>query len=90
MLQYPSYVKNIDPNAHIRIFKKTIKINGEIIEDDIINLFSFTLRDSIFEWGENYVQDNPNYIFEELEQTFCKQFKTVKNNEEIYMQLRNI
>jgi hypothetical protein len=90
MLQYPNYVKNIDPNAHIRILKKTIKINGEIIEDDIINLFSFTLRDNIFEWGENYVQDNPNYTFEELEQTFCKQFKTVKNYEEIYMQLRNI
>jgi hypothetical protein len=53
-------------------------------------LSSFTLRDSIFEWGENYVQDNPNYIFEELEQTFCKQFKTVKNNEDIYMQLKNI
>jgi hypothetical protein len=90
MLQYPNYVKNIDPNAHIRILKKTIKINGEIIEDDIINLFSFTLRDNIFEWGENYVQDNPTYTFEELEQTFCKQFKTVKNYEEIYMQLRNI
>jgi hypothetical protein len=42
------------------------------MEVDIINLFSFTLRDTMSEWGKNYVQDHPNYIFEELEQAFCK------------------
>jgi len=56
-LQYPTYVKNTNPNAHIRVFKKAIKVNGETMEADIIDLFSFTLMDSIFEWGENYVQD---------------------------------
>jgi hypothetical protein len=25
-LQYPTYVKDIDPNAHIRVFKKAIKL----------------------------------------------------------------
>jgi hypothetical protein len=49
-----------------------IKANGEIVEVDIINLFSFTFRDSIYEWGENYVPDHPSYIFEKLEQTLCK------------------
>jgi hypothetical protein len=89
-LQYPTYVKDINPDAHIRVFKKAIKANGEIVEVDIINLFGFTLRDSISEWGENYVQDHPNYTFEELEQTFCMRFKTRKNDEEVYMQLCNI
>ncbi len=56
-LQYPTYVKDTNPDAHIRVFKKAIKANGETMEVDIINLFRFTLRDSIFEWGENYVQD---------------------------------
>jgi hypothetical protein len=56
---------------------------------DIINLFGFILIDSIFEWGEIYVQNHPNCTFEELEQAFCKQFKTM-NNEEVYMQLWNI
>jgi hypothetical protein len=28
-LQYPTYVKDTDPNAHIRVFKKAIKANGE-------------------------------------------------------------
>jgi hypothetical protein len=66
-LQYPTYVKDTDPNAHIRVFKKAIKANGEMVEANIINLFGFTFRDNIFEWGENYIQDHPNCTFEELE-----------------------
>jgi len=58
--------------VHIRVFKKVIKANGERVEADIINLFGFTLKDSIFEWGENYVQNHPNCIFEEFRQAFCK------------------
>jgi len=48
------------------------------MEVDIINMFGFTFKDNIYEWGENYVQDHPNCTFEELEQTFCKWFKTIK------------
>jgi hypothetical protein len=40
--------------------------------------------------GENFVQDHPNCTFEELEQTFCKRFRILKNNEEVYMQFQNI
>jgi hypothetical protein len=60
------------------------------MEVDIINLFGFTLRDNISEWGENYVQDHPNCIFEKLEQAFCKKFRIIKNDEEVYMPLHNI
>jgi hypothetical protein len=31
----------------------------------------------------------PNYTFEELEKTFNKHFKTMKSDEEFYMQLKN-
>jgi len=86
-LQYPAYVKDIDLDAHIRVFKNAIKANGETMEADIINLFGFTLRNNIFEWGENYVQNHPNYISKELEQAFYQRFKMVKNDEEVYMQL---
>jgi hypothetical protein len=71
-LQYPTYVKDIDLNVHIRIFKKAIKANGKTMEVDIIILFGFTFRDNILNWGENYILDHPNCIFEELEQAFCK------------------
>jgi hypothetical protein len=52
------------------MFKKAIKVNGEIVEVDIINLFGFTLQDNIFEWGEKFVQNHPICIFEELEHAF--------------------
>jgi hypothetical protein len=89
-LQYPTYVKDIDLDAHIKVFKKAIKANGEIVEADIINLFGFTPKDNIFKWEGNYVQYHPNCTFEELEQAFCKRFKVVKNNEKVYMQLQDI
>ncbi len=88
-LQYPTYVKDIDLNVHIRIFKKAIKANGKTMEDDIIILFGFTFKDNILKWGENYILDHPNCIFEELEQAFCKWFKILKKDEEVYMQLWN-
>jgi hypothetical protein len=46
-LQYPIYVKDTNPDFHIRAFKKAIKVNGELVEVDIINLFGFILGDSI-------------------------------------------
>ncbi len=71
-LQYPTHVKDTDPNVHIKVFKNAIKANGETMEANFINLFGFILKDSISKWGKNYVHDHPNYTFEELEQTFCK------------------
>jgi hypothetical protein len=84
-LQYPTYVKDTDSDVHIIVFKKAIITNGEMVEANIINLFGFTFIDNIFEWGDNFVQDHPNCIFEELEQAFCKRFIIVKNDEEVYM-----
>jgi hypothetical protein len=54
-LQYPTYVKNIDLNARIRVFKKAIKVNGETMEANIINMFGFTFKDNVYEWVENYI-----------------------------------
>ncbi len=34
-------MKDTNPNTHIKVFKKAIRINGEIGEADIINLFGF-------------------------------------------------
>ncbi len=36
-------MKDTNLDAHIKVFKKTIRVNGETMEIDIINLFSFTL-----------------------------------------------
>jgi hypothetical protein len=45
--QYPTYVKDNDPDVHIRVFKKMIKANCETMEINIINLFGFTLQNNI-------------------------------------------
>jgi len=48
-------VKDIDPNVHIKVFKKVIKANIETMKANIINLFGFTLQDNILEWGKFFV-----------------------------------
>jgi hypothetical protein len=53
--QYLTYVKDIDPNVHIKVFKKVIKANIETMKANIINLFGFTLQDNILEWGKFFV-----------------------------------
>jgi hypothetical protein len=60
-------MKDINLDAHIKVFKKAIRVNGEIMEAEIINLIGFTLQNNISKWGENFVQDHPNYTFDELE-----------------------
>ncbi len=37
-LNYLKYVNKIYPNAHVRIFKATIKVNGETKDVEIINI----------------------------------------------------
>ncbi len=45
--QYPTYVKDIDRDAHIRVLKKTIKVHGETMEAIVTNLF-ISFYESIF------------------------------------------
>jgi hypothetical protein len=40
---YLEYVKDFDPDVHVRIFKAAIKANSEIDDVKIVNLFSFTI-----------------------------------------------
>ncbi len=47
-LQYLTYVKDTNLDAYIKMFKKAIKTNGEMVEVNVINLFGFILRNSIF------------------------------------------
>jgi hypothetical protein len=58
--------------------------------EDIINLFGFTLQDNIFELGRSFFAWSFYLYFVELEQVFCKCYKTDKNDEHIYTKLKNI
>jgi hypothetical protein len=51
-LPYPIYSIGTYPDAHGQVFQKAIQANGEKWDVDIMNLFCFTLRDVISEWGK--------------------------------------
>ncbi len=38
----------------------------------IVNLFNFTLNNNAYNWCNNYMQNNPNNKFVDLEQVFYK------------------
>ncbi len=59
------------------MLNEAIKVNGETMEVNILNLFGFTFKGTIFDRGENFDQDHPNYTFKELEQTFSLHQKVV-------------
>jgi len=65
-LNYPEYVKDLNPYAHVRVFKATIKENCETKDAKIVNLFSFSLKDIVFDWCNNYIGDYPYCTFVEL------------------------
>jgi hypothetical protein len=72
------------------MFQKVIQANGEKQNTDVMNLFIFTLRDAILEWGENFMQSHPSCNFSKFEATFCKPYYIVQNDEHVYMALRVI
>ncbi len=52
---YPKYVKDSNPNVHVKVFKATIKTNSETNNAKIVKLFNFTLKDTMFNWCNNYM-----------------------------------
>jgi hypothetical protein len=89
-LNYPKYVKDFNPNAHVKVFKAAIKANNETNDAKNINLFSFTFRDIMSNWCNNYMRDYPNCIFVKLQLVFCKWYIKVHNDEQVYLQLKNM
>ncbi len=66
-LNYLEYKKGFDLDAHVRVFETTIKANGETINEEIKNLFNFTLKENASNWCNNYMIDHPNCRFTNLE-----------------------
>jgi hypothetical protein len=80
-LLYPIYSVGTNPNAHVWLFWKAIQANGEERDVNIMNLFCFTLRNAILEWGKNFIQFHSGCTFLELKFAFCKQYHIVQNDE---------
>jgi hypothetical protein len=54
-LNYFEYKKNYDSNVHVRVFKVATKINDEMVDEKMANLFNFTLRNNALDWCNNYM-----------------------------------
>jgi hypothetical protein len=79
-LPYPPYVKNTNPYIHVWVFKIIIRANGETENKNIVNMFIFTLCDTIIKWSYNFLTKHCNN-FAKLEHVYYKKFKFVNNNE---------
>jgi hypothetical protein len=60
---YPEYVKDSDPNVHVKVLKVDIRANGETKSVKFVDLFSFTLRNTMSNWCNNYTGDYLNCTF---------------------------
>jgi hypothetical protein len=82
-------MKNLD--AHVRVFHVIFWANWETFEElYIINAFNYTLRVMTSNWSHNYMSISFYYIFLKLIQAFCKRHQKSQNDEQIYMELKNI
>jgi hypothetical protein len=45
-VKYLNFKKNVDPNAHVRMFNFIMKAKIETFEEYVIDVFSYMLRDT--------------------------------------------
>ncbi len=53
-------------------------------------MFNFTLKNIVSYWCNNYMGNYPNCPFAKLQLAFCKRYKEVQNDEQAYLQLKNM
>ncbi len=82
-LNYLKYKKNLNLETCVWIFKATIVI-GKTMDENIMNMFMFTFKGSLFNWCNNYLRYYINYKFAKLEHAFCKRYCTIQNDEHVY------
>ncbi len=89
-VQYPTYVKDIDHDVHIIVFKNAIKLMvkpWKLISSTCL----VSLSKIIFLNGMRiFSRSSKLHIWKTRTFFFCKWFQIVKIDEEVYMQLQNI
>jgi hypothetical protein len=57
VLKYLDFKKDVDLNAHVRVFNFVMKANAETPKKYIINVFSYMLRNITLNWCHNYMSN---------------------------------
>ncbi len=71
-IKYLDFKKNLNPNAHVKVFNFAIKANVKTSEEYIINASSYTLKDMALDWCCNYTSKFLDCTFLELTEAFYK------------------
>jgi hypothetical protein len=72
------------------MFNFVVKANAKTSKEYIINVFSNMQKYMTLDWCHNYMLEFPNCTFSELTQAFCKCHQKIQNDEQIYMELKNM
>jgi hypothetical protein len=88
--KYLDFKKNVDLNVHVRVFNFAIKANTKTFEEHIINAFNYTLKNTTSDYCHNYMLRFLDYIILKLTKTFYKCHRKTHNDEQIYMELKNM
>jgi hypothetical protein len=88
--KYLDFKKDVNLDAHVRVFNFVVKANIETFEKYIINAFNYTLKDTALDRCHNYMSKFLDCTFKKLTLTFCKHHQKIQNDEQIYMELKHM
>ncbi len=66
VFKYPNFKKDVDLDAHVKVFNYVVKGNAKSSKKYIINAFSYMLRDTTLDWSHNYMLELFTCIFFKL------------------------
>jgi hypothetical protein len=77
-LKYFDFKKDVNRDAHVRVFNFVVKVNIEAFKKYIINAFSYTLRDRASDWCHNYMSEFFTILFGSLFKHFANVIRSLK------------
>jgi hypothetical protein len=77
VLKHFDFKKDVDLDAHVKVFNYAIKENVETSKKYMINVFNYMLKDMTLDWCHNYMSIFPNCIFLELIHAFYKHHRKI-------------
>jgi hypothetical protein len=89
-LKYHDFKKDVDLDVHVKVFNFVVKVNVETFEEHIINAFNHKVKDMTSDWCHDYMLEFHDYIFSELTDAFGKCHQKIQNDEQMYMDLKNM
>jgi hypothetical protein len=66
VFKYHDFKKDVNLDVHVRVLNFAVKANTETCKKNIINAFSYMLRDTTLDWCHNYMSKFLICIFSEL------------------------